>query len=92
LRADGATWELVPAAVRRFVEEDAVTGGSLLRTFRGYVACDLNVKEAAKHLHANTARYRLDRIGDRTGLDLRRFEDVVTLHIAARLFETRRRG
>ncbi|HUE69088.1 MAG TPA: helix-turn-helix domain-containing protein [Candidatus Acidoferrum sp.] len=92
LRADGATWELVPAAVRRFVEEDAATGGSLLRTFRGYVACDLNVKEAAKHLHANTARYRLDRIGDRTGLDLRRFEDVVTLHIAARLFETRRRG
>jgi len=89
LRADTTTWELVPAGVRDFLEQDARDGGTLLTTFRGYVASDLNVKLAAKrlHLHTNTARYRLGRIAERTGLDLRSFEDVATLYVAARLFD-----
>ena len=89
LRADATTWELVPAGVRDFLEQDARDGGTLLATFRGYVASDLNVKLAAKrlHLHTNTARYRLGRIAERTGLDMRSFEDVATLYVAARLFD-----
>jgi hypothetical protein len=89
LRADAATWQLVPAALRSFLEQDAADGGALLLTFRGYVASDMNVKLAARrlHLHTNTVRYRLGRVAERTGLDLRRFEDVVALHVAARLFE-----
>jgi hypothetical protein len=91
LRADTTTWELVPIDVRDFLEQDARDGGTLLATFRGYVASDLNVKLAAKrlHLHTNTARYRLGRIAERTGLDLRSFEDVATLYVAARLFDAR---
>ena len=77
-------WERVPARVRAFLDEDARDGGPLLTTFLGYVASDLNVKLAGKrlHLHTNTARYRLGRIAERTGLDMRSFDDVTTLYVA----------
>jgi hypothetical protein len=75
---------LVPAAIRRFVNEDLAEGGILTSTLLEYVAVDLNVKAAAKrlHLHANTAHYRLARIEERTGCDLRSLADVVDLLIA----------
>jgi DNA-binding PucR family transcriptional regulator len=51
------------------------------------VACDLNVRRAAEqlHVHVNTAHYRLARIAERTGCDLRRIEDLMEVLIAARL-------
>jgi hypothetical protein len=75
---------LVPAAVRRFVKEDLAEGGTLTSTLLEYVAVDLNVKAAAErlHLHANTAHYRLARIEERTGCDVRRLADVLDLLIA----------
>jgi len=75
---------LVPAAIRRFVNDDLAEGGVLTSTLLEYVAVDLNVKAAAKrlHLHANTAHYRLARIEERTGCDLRRLADVLDLLIA----------
>jgi hypothetical protein len=75
---------LVPAAVRRFVKEDLAEGGVLTSTLLEYVAVDLNVKAAAErlHLHANTAHYRLARIEERTGCDVRRLADVLDLLIA----------
>jgi len=91
-RAAGAvSWRLVPEAVTRFLSEDAEAGGALLLTFRGYTACDLNIKLTAQrmNMHVNTVRYRLGRIEERTGLDLRRYDDVLALDVAARLFEAR---
>ena len=75
---------LVPAAIRRFVSDDLADGGVLTSTLLEYVAVDLNVKAAAErlHLHANTAHYRLARIEERTGCDLRRLADVLDLVIA----------
>ena len=75
---------LVPAAIRRFVDEDLAEGGVLTSTLLEYVAVDLNVKAAAErlHLHANTAHYRLARIEERTGCNLRRLADVLDLLIA----------
>jgi hypothetical protein len=75
---------LVPPAIRRFVHEDFAEGGVLTTTLLAYVAADLNVKAAAErlHLHANTAHYRLARIEERTGCDLRRLADVLDLLIA----------
>ncbi|MTD45974.1 hypothetical protein GKE82_17190 [Conexibacter sp. W3-3-2] len=92
LRAGDTTWTLVPEPLRRFLEEDAADGGQLLHTFASYVASDLNVKVAARrlHVHVNTARYRLGRISERTGLDLRSLDDVIALHVASLLFERRR--
>jgi hypothetical protein len=90
LRAgDRTAWRLVPAAVREFVEEDARQGRVLSDTLLAYVACDLSVKLAAEQLfvHPNTAHYRLAKIADRTGCDVRKLDDVQLLTIAIRLHE-----
>ena len=78
---------LIPAAVRRFVAQDAASGGALMATLKAYAAADLNVKQTAEdlHIHVNTAHYRLAKIAERTGGDLRHVDDVIELLIAARL-------
>ena len=87
LRDDETARRLIRPEVRRFVAEDAAAGGALIATLAAYAACDLNARTAARqlHLHVNTAYYRLDRIAERTGCDLRRFADVMELLIAVRL-------
>jgi hypothetical protein len=79
----------IPAAVRRFVAEDRGEGRVLTTTLLEYVACDFNAKLTAEHLfvHPNTARYRLGKIEERTGCDLRRVADVIDLLIAVRVAE-----
>ena len=51
------------------------------------MAADLNAKVAAERLfvHVNTMHYRLARIGERTGRDLRRVPDVIEMLIAVKL-------
>jgi hypothetical protein len=87
LRDDETARRLIRPAVRRFVADDIEAGGALIATLVEYAACDLNAKVAARrlHLHVNTAYYRLERIAERTGCDLRRLADVVELLIAVRM-------
>jgi hypothetical protein len=87
LRDDETARRLIRPQVRRFVEEDAAAGGALIATLAEFAASDLNAVAAAErlHLHVNTAYYRLDRIAERTGCDLRRLDDVMELLIALRL-------
>ena len=86
-RGDGTARRLVPPAIEQFVSDDLRAGGALLGTLHAYAAADLNAKLAAErlHIHVNTAHYRLARIAERTGCDLRRVSDVIELLIAARL-------
>jgi len=87
LHADETARRMVRPEVRRFVEEDTGRGGALITTLTEYAACDLNARTAARrlHLHVNTTYYRLDRIAERTGCDLRSVTDVLELLIAVRL-------
>jgi sugar diacid utilization regulator len=87
LREDETARRLIRPQVRRFVEEDVAAGGALIATLAEFAASDLNAVAAAErlHLHVNTAYYRLDRIAERTGCDLRRLSDVMELLIALRL-------
>ena len=87
LREDDTARRMVDPAVERFVAEDLEKGGALCDTLEAYAAADLNAKEAAEKLfiHFNTAHYRLGRIEERTGRDMRRLADVVDLVIAIRL-------
>jgi len=87
LRDDETARRLIRPQVRRFVTEDLAAGGALIATLTEFAACDLNAKTAAErlHLHVNTAYYRLERIAERTGCDLRRLSDVLELLIAVRL-------
>ena len=59
----------------------------LTTTLLEYVAADFNTKVAAERLfvHPNTARYRLGKIEERTGCDLRHVADVLDLLIALRV-------
>lgn len=87
LRRDETARRLLRPEVRQFVEEDLARGGALVATLEEYVACDLNAKTVAErlHMHVNTVYYRLARISERTGGDLRSFGDVLELVIAMRL-------
>jgi PucR C-terminal helix-turn-helix domain/GGDEF-like domain len=87
LRDDETARRLIRPEVRRFVEEDAAAGGALIATLAEFAASDLNAVAAAErlHLHVNTAYYRLNRIAERTGCDVRRLADVMELLIALRL-------
>jgi sugar diacid utilization regulator len=79
----------IPASVRQFVADDLADGRILTTTLLEYVASDFNAKLTAERLfvHPNTARYRLGKIEERTGCDLRRVADVLDLLIAVRVAE-----
>jgi DNA-binding PucR family transcriptional regulator len=87
LRSDATARRLVSPAVRRFVEEDLSSGGTLTSTLLAYAAANLNAKVAAQRLyiHVNTAHHRLSRIEEKSGCDLRDLGDVQELLIAIKL-------
>ncbi|WP_052343811.1 helix-turn-helix domain-containing protein [Kallotenue papyrolyticum] len=66
------------------IEHDRATNGELIRTLEGYFAALGNLHQAAEalHIHRNTLIYRLRRIGEISGLSLKRAEDVLALQIA----------
>ena len=68
-------------------EHDSEHGTSLEMTLQSYIACGRSIDETARELgqHANTIRYRLDRIGALTGLDFRRVDDADQLAQACRI-------
>jgi sugar diacid utilization regulator len=87
LRGDDVARRLIAPEIERFVAEDRAHGGQLIQTLLAYAEADLNAKAAAETLliHVNTAHYRLGRIAEKTGCDLRRLSDVIDLLIAVRL-------
>jgi sugar diacid utilization regulator len=85
--ADHTTGRLVPSSVRQFAAKDAKSAGTYSETLRAYVAAGLNAKTAADRLgiHANTMHYRLSRMSEHTGCDLRSLDDIVDLMVAFHL-------
>jgi PucR C-terminal helix-turn-helix domain/GGDEF-like domain len=94
MRPDETALRLAGPRVRRFLEEDATRNGTLTNTLLEYADADMNARVAAERLsiHVNTAYQRLDRIAERTGLDMRRFADVQELLAATRLVAAARRA
>jgi sugar diacid utilization regulator len=94
LRPDPTANRLIAPAIHEFVAQDADEGGPLIATLREYVASDLNARRAADslHIHVNTAHYRLARIAERTGRDLRKVSDLLEILIAARLADAEANG
>jgi sugar diacid utilization regulator len=83
---------LISERVREFVDQDLAEGGVLCQTLLEYVAADLNAKVTSERLfvHVNTAHYRLGKIAEKTGCDLRRINDVLELLIAIKLAQGRK--
>lgn len=65
---------------RAFVLGDSET----LTTLETFFRMNCNVSETAKHLyiHRNTLIYRLDKVKQETGLDVRNFNDAVSMKLA----------
>lgn len=86
-KRDDTARRLIDPAVRRFVEDDLAADRVYIDTLEAYAKANLNAKAAAEtlYVHGNTAYYRLDRIAERTGKDLRRFDDVLDLLVAVKL-------
>ncbi|MEA2171129.1 MAG: hypothetical protein QOF76_4429 [Solirubrobacteraceae bacterium] len=85
---------LIGEGVLVAVEEDATRGGTLAETVEAYTSNSLNVAQTAERLgiHVNTAHYRLKRIAEQTGLDVRSVEDIMELVLAVRSVQAVRRG
>ena len=84
LKADETARRLIDPRISAFLREDRRRGGVLVETIKAYSAADLSLKSAGArlHVHTNTARYRLQRIEELTGLNPRRFEDLHALLVA----------
>lgn len=87
LNPDATATRLLAPAVRQFVADDLGSGGALLQTLHAYVAAALNARVTADdlHLHVNTVHYRLGRIAERTGCELRSIPDLIEILIAERM-------
>lgn len=75
--------EQVLAPLERY---DVVRGTSLVDTLTVYCGCTFNLTRAAATLrvHPNTVLYRLRKVGELLGLDIRRPDDLLLLALAAR--------
>lgn len=70
----------------RVLDHDARHGGDLLATLTAFLAADGSWQRCAQdlHVHVNTVRYRLRKIEELTGRDLRRLDDRVDVFLALR--------
>jgi hypothetical protein len=77
--ADDGTRQALREKGRALLESDR--DGVACETLLAYVAADLSVKGAAERLyvHPNTVRYRLQRISEVVGRDVRSFEELMDL-------------
>ncbi|MDB4866679.1 MAG: PucR family transcriptional regulator [Cohnella sp.] len=86
-----------PARIR-FVEEmmgrpDLFNDAETVSTLDAFFSMDCNVSETAKKLfiHRNTLLYRLDKIKQEAGLDVRSFNDAVLVRILLLLYKVTKR-
>lgn len=84
-------YQLPASLCKMFVEEifkgklpDELADEETLNTINMFLENNLNVSETARQLyiHRNTLLYRLGKLEEVTGLDIRVFEDALTLKIA----------
>lgn len=56
----------------------------MIRTIKTFILCNLNTSLTAKRLymHRNSLQYRIDKFIKVTGIDIRKFEEAITVYIA----------
>lgn len=90
IAADGGVRDATIEAVTRIAEYDHDRGASLLPTLEEFLKRrgSISATSDALFIHANTLRQRLRRIGDLSGIDLRR-DDWLMIEIAVKLVQLR---
>jgi sugar diacid utilization regulator/putative methionine-R-sulfoxide reductase with GAF domain len=81
--------EYVKEVLGPVLEYDRERSTPLVATLRAYLEADCSLNAAAQRLavHHKTLRYRLNRIGELTRLDLRRHEDRFRADLALRILQ-----
>ncbi|GAE35281.1 PucR family transcriptional regulator [Halalkalibacter akibai] len=56
----------------------------LIKSIRVYLDCNMNISLAAKklYLHRNTLQYRVEKFIEKTGVDIRHFNNAVSIYLA----------
>lgn len=86
-RPDDTVRRLIRPRVQAFLAEDRAGGGIYSASLEAFVDHNLNARQAARalHVHVNTMYYRLERISEGTGCDLRRVDQMIELLLAVRV-------
>jgi hypothetical protein len=73
---------------------DLFVESEMLSTLETFFSLDCNVSETAKklYIHRNTLLYRLDKLKQETGLDVRQFRDAVLVKIILLLYKVTKRN
>lgn len=90
----------IPEAQRsKYLEQslkraDLFVESEMLSTLETFFMLDCNVSETAKklYIHRNTLLYRLDKLKQETGLDVRQFRDAVLVKIILLLYKVTKRN
>ncbi|MFD1849987.1 PucR family transcriptional regulator [Oceanobacillus bengalensis] len=69
--------------IKTIVLKELIDDEELLHSIKVFISSNLNVSEAAKklHLHRNSLQYRLDKFIEKTGIDVRRFNEAVAVYL-----------
>ncbi|MED0657690.1 helix-turn-helix domain-containing protein [Anoxybacillus ayderensis] len=67
------------------IKQDA----DMMKTMKTFFECNLNVSLAAKklHMHRNSLQYRIDKLIEKTGIDIKQFKGALTVYLAILLYE-----
>ncbi|WP_010650147.1 PucR family transcriptional regulator [Oceanobacillus massiliensis] len=79
--------EISPTKRKRITQlilKDFMDDEDFLQTIRTFIQCNLNVSVTAKklYMHRNSLQYRIDKFHEKTGIDVRQFEQAVTVYLA----------
>ncbi|MFB5683358.1 PucR family transcriptional regulator [Paenibacillus terreus] len=94
LRLERLLYSIPDEQRQNFIQQDGINSGlfgdtETLSTLDTFFQLDCNVSETAKRLyiHRNTLIYRLDKIKQETGLDVRTFNDAVLVRLILLLYK-----
>ncbi|UJL47555.1 helix-turn-helix domain-containing protein [Virgibacillus sp. NKC19-16] len=70
--------------ITAIVLKEFKTNEDVLHTIKTFIECNLNVSLAAKELymHRNSLQYRLDKFIEKTGVDIRQFNQAMIVYLA----------
>ncbi|BAC13091.1 PucR family transcriptional regulator [Oceanobacillus iheyensis] len=65
--------------LKEFTEDE-----DALETIQTFIECNLNLSETSKklYMHRNSIQYRLDKFHESTGIDVKQFDQAITVYLA----------